>query len=98
MAKVVQLETRAPAKPHHATWLKVSKYFRVKIAPRVLLIVLGIFYLLPFYWMLVNALKSNEELRQRPPTWYPHHLEWSNFQKAIDIMDFWLLFKNTAFI
>jgi multiple sugar transport system permease protein len=98
MAKVVQLETQAPAKPRHEMWLRVSKFTRARIAPRVLLIVLGFFYLLPFYWMVVNALKSNEELRQQPPTWYPHHLEWANFQRAIDVMNFWLLFKNTGII
>jgi multiple sugar transport system permease protein len=98
MAKVVELETKATARPQHETWLRISKFTRARIFPRVLLIVLGFFYLLPFYWMVVNALKSNEELRQQPPTWYPHSLEWANFQRAIDIMDFWLLFRNTAFI
>jgi multiple sugar transport system permease protein len=98
MAKVVQIEATAPARPRHETWLRFMKFTRARVFPRVLLIVLGFFYLMPFYWMLVNAFKSNEELRQQPPTWYPHHLEWSNFQRAIDVMNFWLLFKNTAFI
>jgi multiple sugar transport system permease protein len=98
MAKVVQIETPAKVTPARETRLRVSKYARAKVFPRVLLIVLGFFYLVPFYWMLVNALKSNEELRQQPPTWYPHHLEWSNFQRAIDVMNFWHLFKNTSII
>jgi multiple sugar transport system permease protein len=77
---------------------KVTKFLRMRIVPRIVLIVLGFFYALPIYWMLVNALKSNEELQQYPPTWYPHHLEWANFHRAIDVFPFWLYLKNTTIV
>jgi multiple sugar transport system permease protein len=98
MAKVVQIETAAKVEPRQETRLKVSKFARAQVFPRVVLIALAIFYLLPFYWMIVNALKSNEELVMQPPTWYPHHLEWANFSRAIDVMNFWVLLKNTSII
>jgi multiple sugar transport system permease protein len=96
MAKVVPIESTAKTTSIQETRFKVSKFTRSKIFPRVVLFGLGFFYLLPFYWMLVNAFKSNEELRIQPPTWYPHHLEWANFQRAINVMDFWLLLKNSS--
>jgi multiple sugar transport system permease protein len=96
MAKVVPIESTAKTTSKPETRLKVSKFTRSQVFPRVVLFGLGFFYLLPFYWMLVNAFKSNEELRIQPPTWYPHHLEWANFQRAINVMDFWLLFKNSS--
>ena len=67
-------------------------------SPVILLIVLGFFYFLPLYWMVVNALKSNDGTGVYPPTWYPHHLEWSNFQRAVDVFPFWTFLKNTTII
>jgi multiple sugar transport system permease protein len=98
MAKAVPIESTPEAKPRAETWLKFSKFTKSQVIPRVILISLGLFYLLPFYWMAVNALKSNDELRIQPPTWYPHHLEWANFQRAINVMGFWHLLRNTSII
>ncbi|MFL5761527.1 MAG: carbohydrate ABC transporter permease [Thermomicrobiales bacterium] len=98
MAKAVQIESTPKSTSAQETRLRVSKFARAQVFPRFVLVFLGFFYLLPFYWMLVNALKSNEELRQQPPTWYPHHLEWANFQRAINVMDFWHLLRNTSII
>src|SRR6266511_3396016 len=97
MAKVVPIESTAKTTSKPETRLKVSRFSRSHVFPRVVLFGLGFFYLLPFYWMLVNAFKSNKELRVQPPTWYPHHLEWANFQRAINVMDFWLLLRNSTF-
>lgn len=82
----------------HATRLKVAKFSRTQILPRIVLIVLGAYYLLPFYWLLVNALKSTQELGNYPPTWYPHHLEFSNFRRAVNVFPFWTFLKNTSII
>ena len=84
--------------PRHATRLRWSKIARTQVVPRIVLIVLGAYYLLPFYWLLVNALKSTKELGNYPPTWYPHHLEFSNFRKAVNVFPFWTFLKNTSII
>ena len=39
--------------------------------PRIVLVVLGAFYFLPLYWMVVNALKSTEELGALPADLVP---------------------------
>src|SRR4051794_22457808 len=98
MAKAVPIESTSTGRSRSDTWLKISKFTKGQIVPRVILIALGIFYLLPFYFMLVNAFKSNEELLIQPPTWFPHHLEWANFSRAIDVMNFWHLLRNTSII
>lgn len=82
----------------HVTRSRIEKFARQQILPRVVLIVLGAFYVLPIYWMVANALKSNAELSVYPPTWYPHHLEWSNFRGAVNAFPFWRFLKNTSII
>jgi multiple sugar transport system permease protein len=82
----------------NATRVKVSRFGRTQILPRIVLLVLGAWYLLPLYWLLVNALKSTTELGRYPPTWYPHHLQFSNFSKAIKVFPFWTFLKNTSII
>jgi multiple sugar transport system permease protein len=96
----IQLEETAEehAQRMQARRLKMGKFARTQILPRIVLILLGGFYLLPIYWLLVNALKSTKELGNYPPTWYPHHLEWSNFRRAVNVFPFWTYLKNTSII
>jgi multiple sugar transport system permease protein len=35
--------------------------------------------LLPFAWMLLGSVKTQRELLQRPPTWWPQAPTWDNF-------------------
>jgi multiple sugar transport system permease protein len=98
MAKAVPIESASTVRQRSATRTKVSRFTRAQIVPRIILIGLAFFYILPFYWMLTNALKSNEELRIQPPTWYPHDLAWENFQDATEVMPFWRFLGNTSFL
>jgi multiple sugar transport system permease protein len=98
MAKAIPVDRGRPIAGSEATRLRVAKYTRTQVLPRIVLIVLGAYYLLPFYWMFVNALKSNAELAAYPPTWFPHHLEWSNFSRAVNVFPFWQFLKNTSII
>ena len=82
----------------HSTGFKIRRYAQNRIVPRIFIIIFGAYYFLPLYWMVANALKSNEELTHYPPTWYPHSLEWSNFSRAIDVFPFWTFLKNTSII
>lgn len=84
--------------PSDARRNRTKRFVNAQVLPRIVLIVLGAYYLLPLYWMLVNALKSNQELTVYPPTWYPHSLEWSNFTRAIDVFPFWTFLRNTTWI
>jgi multiple sugar transport system permease protein len=84
--------------PRRSTWAGVKKFAGREVVPRLLLAVLCAIYLLPFYWMLVIALKPTPELSQTPPTLWPQTFRWENFRDAVNIFPFWLFLKNTTII
>jgi len=45
----------------------------------LLLSVLAIAFLLPFYWSIVSSVKSAAEVRAIPPTWWPQRIVLANF-------------------
>ena len=66
--------------------------------PRIVLILVCALFLLPFYWMVNTALKSQQELLAYPPTLWPSELHWSNFQDAVNYIPFWRYLANTSAI
>ncbi|EFH82367.1 carbohydrate ABC transporter permease [Ktedonobacter racemifer] len=69
-----------------------------KSLTRVFLIVMSVIFLIPLYWMIVTALKSNPELAQIPPTIIPQSWEWDNFVKAFQTIPFASYFLNSILI
>ena len=65
---------------------------------RLVLIGMSLLFLVPVYWMVISALKGNEELSRFPPTWFPEVLDWSNFGQAVTVMPFLTFFRNTVVI
>jgi ABC-type glycerol-3-phosphate transport system permease component len=47
------------------------------------LIVLGVLFAFPFFWMLSSALKTNAEVLLWPPKWIPVPAHWENFPEAL---------------
>ena len=41
----------------------------------------------PFYWLIINALKTPQEVVGFPPTWYPHEIRWQNVPDALDLLN-----------
>ena len=58
------------------------------IVTHIVLIMLGLFFLLPFFWMLSTALKSDQQLFVNPPVWIPDPIKWENFAKAVTAIPF----------
>ena len=48
----------------------------------LLLVLMCALMAFPFYWMITNGLKTNDEIWQVPPTLWPAELRWSNFAEA----------------
>ncbi len=71
---------------------------RRQLVARVLLILMSIVMLTPLYWMIVTALKSNQELTAYPPTLWPHAMDWANFTAAVTAIPFWTFLKNTLIV
>jgi multiple sugar transport system permease protein len=58
-----------------------------------LLAVLG-----PFVWMLFASIKSQQELLQAPPTWWPESPTLANYERLFDRLNFPRYFWNSTFI
>jgi multiple sugar transport system permease protein len=72
------------------TFIKGLKYLMV--------IVMGLFYFLPWLWLLSSSLKSLDQIFIQPPQWIPNPVMWSNFYQAVTYIPFFLYLKNTLLI
>src|SRR5215510_14203628 len=61
-------------------------HLRRSLAPmlcHVLLVVVTLALLVPFYWMAISALKDNSQIFTRPLQWWPHPIRWDNVLRAL---------------
>jgi multiple sugar transport system permease protein len=95
--------TRALEKAEHRYELDrrpdgTPRSWRSKTTARVVMIALSLLFLLPLYWMVVSALKTDQELAKFPPTLLPRSWEFGNFADAVTAMPFLQFFANSAII
>jgi multiple sugar transport system permease protein len=87
----------------------VPRARRVPLAQRVPLLLsriawyllcglLAVSMLLPLVWMLSIALKSNGDINQIPPSFFPKEFDWSNFVTGPNMIDFYRLLLNTVIV
>jgi len=76
----------------------LGRIFTGSVAPRVILILCAFLFIIPFYWMVVSALKSNHELTQFPPSLIPGEWVWQNFVDAVNYIPFGLYAINSVII
>ena len=67
-----------------------------QMVSRIFLIGMSLFYISPMYWMLVTALKSDQELSRFPPTLWPYSSAWQNFDQATKTFPFLSYLENTV--
>ncbi len=67
-----------------------------QVVSRIFLIGMSLFYISPMYWMLVTALKSDQELSRFPPTLWPYSSAWQNFDQATKTFPFLSYLENTV--
>lgn len=65
---------------------------------RLILILFCAAFLLPLYWMIVTALKTDQELALFPPTLFPLEPQWSNFREAVEYIPFFRFLNNTLIV
>jgi ABC-type glycerol-3-phosphate transport system permease component len=53
-----------------------------------MLIIATIFFLMPFYWMLISAFKENTMVFSNPIKWFPDPIRWQNFPEAFNYPGF----------
>jgi multiple sugar transport system permease protein len=76
----------------------VVQILRTSVGPRIVLILAAALFIVPFYWMFVTALKTNQELTHFPPTLIPGQWVWQNFVDAVNYIPFGLYTINSVII
>ncbi len=69
-----------------------------KISLNILLIILGIFTLLPFVWMILSSFKSNVEINALNQTLFPKEFTISNYLTMNENFNFLRFFANSLFL
>lgn len=57
-----------------------------------------IVWILPFAWMLLGSVKTQREILQRPPTWWPQEFTWENFGAWFGQLNFGQFFGNSVVV
>jgi multiple sugar transport system permease protein len=76
-------------------WLRLRP---ARIALYLVLLAGAVFCAFPFVWMLLTALKTQEEALRVPITIFPSSPQWGNFKEAWEAAPFERYFINTFFI
>ncbi len=63
-----------------------------------LLVLGGLAFVLPFWWMLASSLKEPGAGMKFPPEFFPSTLIWSNYPKVFELIPLTTFFKNSLFI
>jgi multiple sugar transport system permease protein len=69
-----------------------------RIAWYALCVLLAITMLLPLVWMISISLKSNGDIQQLPPTFFPKEFDWQNYVIGPAKINFYRLLLNTVIV
>jgi len=65
---------------------------------KILLILITLIFLSPFFWMFSTSLKADHDLFLSPPLLIPNPLIFQNYKKALEYFPFFRYFKNSLLI
>lgn len=77
------------------TRMRRIRFITDKVIPRIILILICAFAMMPFYWMLATSLKSVMELRAIPPTVFPKEFHFEHYSMAVKFIPFFTFTKNS---
>jgi multiple sugar transport system permease protein len=77
---------------------KNARYIYRHIIPSIILIAMAVFYIMPYYWMIVTSLKGTVELRAAPPTIFPHEIHFEHYAAAVRFIPFFRYMANSLSI
>ena len=75
--------------------IKRTRFLYEKVFPRVVLVLICAFAMMPFYWMLATSLKSVMELRRVPPSLFPSEFHFEHFSQAVQFIPFFRYTMNS---
>jgi len=75
-----------------------SRWTSRQLVVVVMIVGFSAIMLLPFFWMITTALKTNNGIYHLPPQFIPHSFDLANFGAGMRAVHFSRLFINTAII
>ncbi|WP_114558944.1 carbohydrate ABC transporter permease [Desertihabitans aurantiacus] len=90
----------APVTPDRRSLRRQNRLRRTTsgIIARAILIAVSLLFLVPLYWMVITALKSDEELALFPPTLLPESWNFSVFAETVNAFPFWTQLGNSVLV
>ncbi len=64
-----------------------AKHIVKNVLVYIFLTVCAVLAFMPFYWMLMSSVKTEEEFRMSVPTFFPHTFQWKNY---------WMIFHQVT--
>lgn len=55
----------------------------IGVARHTVLIAMSALFMLPFYWMVISAFKTNGQILSTTIQWWPNPIRWDNFPKVL---------------
>ena len=68
------------------------------MAAHLFLILVGVLFFLPFYWLISTSLKELNQIFTLPPVWIPDPIRWQNYPESLTYFPFLLQLSNTLAI
>jgi len=78
--------------------MMVKKVNWKNILVHIFLILGAVVVVLPFYWMVITALKTNAETMTIPPTLLPQNWQFGNFIEVLQEFNFGMAYLNTIIV
>jgi multiple sugar transport system permease protein len=75
-----------------------SKLFYQKILPHTVLILSGIIFSIPFFWLIGTSFKPLNEISQSTLSIFPEHFHWDNYARVFQRIPFLRYTGNTLFV
>jgi multiple sugar transport system permease protein len=79
-------------------WPHVKRIVGTRVFPRIVLVLMCLVFLFPFYQMVITSLKGSAELGVFPPTVWPHKIVWKNYSDAIRYITFFRFTLNSLIL
>ncbi len=73
-----------------------SKMTRVLL--KLLLLLVALAAVFPFYWMAITSLKDSQEVRAHPPTLFVTNPKWGNYKTVWQSADYLRYLQNSIFV
>ena len=65
---------------------------------KLILVLVALVFLFPFYWMVVVSLGSPSDFMKTPIKFFPSHFRFKNYSEAVNYIPFFRYFLNTLYI